>query len=119
MDTGRVFVAPLRSFYHLDDHNVAVALTVTGRSKRTSQRPDFVTFASHIADAEDRGAAQRLRRWPRTLNVLGIVGCTTLVSSLPLASVVSGLIMFVLGIIGRWLILEHRRRTSTSVGEGQ
>jgi APA family basic amino acid/polyamine antiporter len=54
------------------------------------------------------------RRWPRALHGLGILGCTVLVATLPLVSVVTGLIMFALGLTGRWLILQRRNHTTDS-----
>ncbi len=47
-------------------------------------------------------AAQR--RWPRAVNVLGLVGCLTLVATLPAVSVIGGLAMLAVGVVGRaWL----------------
>lgn len=48
------------------------------------------------------------RRWPRWLNVLGVVGCLTLTVTLPWQSVVAGVAMFAIGLAGRWLILRRR-----------
>ncbi len=44
------------------------------------------------------------RRWPRWLNVLGAAGCLVLVVTLPWRSVVAGVIMFAVGLLGRWII---------------
>jgi APA family basic amino acid/polyamine antiporter len=41
------------------------------------------------------------RRWPRALNIAGLVGCLTLVVTLPVASVVAGVAVLVAGIAGR------------------
>lgn len=49
------------------------------------------------------------RRWPRALNVLGIVGCLVLVATLPLPAVVAALVMFAVGLAGRALVLAVRR----------
>jgi basic amino acid/polyamine antiporter, APA family len=48
------------------------------------------------------------RRWPRGLNVLGLLGCLVLVISLPVASVLAGLVMFAVGLAGRALALRRR-----------
>lgn len=48
------------------------------------------------------------RRWPRALQILGIIGCTGLVATLPWVSIVAGVAMFLLGLTGRWVILKHR-----------
>jgi basic amino acid/polyamine antiporter, APA family len=49
------------------------------------------------------------RRWPRGLNVLGLVGCLVLVASLPVGSVVAGLVIFAVGVGGRAVVLSRRR----------
>ncbi len=43
------------------------------------------------------------RRWPRALNVVGLVACTALVAALPLFAVLAGLAMFAVGLAGRAL----------------
>ena len=50
------------------------------------------------------------RHWPRALNVLGLVGCATLVVTLPVGSVVAGLGVLAVGVVGRWAVVLHRRR---------
>jgi APA family basic amino acid/polyamine antiporter len=48
------------------------------------------------------------RRWPRALNVLGLVGCLTLAAALPVGSIVAGVVMFAVGLLGRWVVLRQR-----------
>jgi APA family basic amino acid/polyamine antiporter len=48
------------------------------------------------------------RRWPRAINVLGLVGCVTLVVTLPAVSVIGGLGVLALGVLGRWVMLVSR-----------
>ena len=43
------------------------------------------------------------RRWPRGLQVLGLVGCVVMAAALPLGSVVAGLAVFAVGVVGRLL----------------
>jgi APA family basic amino acid/polyamine antiporter len=50
------------------------------------------------------------RRWPRGLNVLGVAGCLTLVATLPWQSVIAGLAMFAIGLVGRAIALARRGR---------
>jgi APA family basic amino acid/polyamine antiporter len=50
------------------------------------------------------------RRWPRGLNVLGLVGCLVLVATLPVGSVVAGLVIFAVGVGGRAVVLSRRAR---------
>lgn len=52
-------------------------------------------------------AAQRT--WPRALNVLGMTGCAALALTLPAGSVVKGLLVLLVGVLGRALVV-HRRR---------
>jgi APA family basic amino acid/polyamine antiporter len=49
------------------------------------------------------------RRWPRALQVLGLVGCLTLVAALPLGAVVAGVLVLAVGIVGRALAVSRRR----------
>jgi APA family basic amino acid/polyamine antiporter len=44
------------------------------------------------------------RRWPRALNVAGVIGCVALVATLPLASVGAGVAMFAVGIGARFAV---------------
>jgi APA family basic amino acid/polyamine antiporter len=51
------------------------------------------------------------RRWPRPVQVLGLLGCLVLVATLPWTSVVAGGAVFAVGIVGRlWF---QRRGTDT------
>ena len=61
-----------------------------------------------IANAAAFSQPAEDRRWPRGLNVLGLVGCLVLVASLPAASVLAGLLMFAVGLAGRALVLRRR-----------
>jgi APA family basic amino acid/polyamine antiporter len=49
------------------------------------------------------------RRWPRALNVLGLMGCLVLVVTLPVESIVAGIVMFAVGIGGRAVLLRQRK----------
>ena len=46
------------------------------------------------------------RRWPRALQLLGMVGCLTLVVTLPTEAVLAGVVVFAVGVAGRWLRLR-------------
>ena len=48
------------------------------------------------------------RRWPRALQVLGLVGCLVMVAALPPEAVVAGLAVFAVGIAGRAVALGRR-----------
>jgi basic amino acid/polyamine antiporter, APA family len=52
------------------------------------------------------------RRWPRALNVAGLVGCVTLVATLPVASVAAGVAVLVVGVAFRALLRRGSGGTS-------
>jgi basic amino acid/polyamine antiporter, APA family len=54
-----------------------------------------------IANAAAYTQPPEQRRWPRPLNVVGVVGCLLLVATLPWQAVVAGLAVFVIGLTGR------------------
>lgn len=72
----------------------------------------LVYYAVANASAFTQPAADR--RWPRALNVLGAAGCLVLVAALPWQSVVAGVLMFAVGLVGRPVVLRLRRRTAAA-----
>jgi basic amino acid/polyamine antiporter, APA family len=54
-----------------------------------------------IANASAYTQPSTQRRWPRVLNVCGVVGCLLLVATLPWQSVVVGIGVFAIGLTGR------------------
>jgi len=62
-----------------------------------------------IANASAFTQRAEFRRWPRALNVAGGIACLALVASLPLSSVVAGVIDFAVGLAGRVLVRRRRR----------
>ncbi|MFT2751133.1 APC family permease [Clavibacter sp. Sh2088] len=52
------------------------------------------------------------RRYPRALQVLGVVGCVVLVATLPVPSIAAGAGVLVVGVAGRAVVLARRRRGS-------
>lgn len=61
-----------------------------------------------IANAAAATQPGEQRRWPRWLNLCGVAGCLLLVATLPWQSVLSGVVMFALGLTGRAV---HRARS--------
>jgi basic amino acid/polyamine antiporter, APA family len=59
----------------------------------------LIYYAIANASAYTQPTAQR--RWPRVLNVCGVVGCLLLVATLPWQSVVVGVGLFAIGLTGR------------------
>ena len=57
-----------------------------------------------IANAAAYTQPPERRRWPRALNVLGLVACAALVVTLPLTAVVAGIAVLGLGLAGRAVV---------------
>ena len=69
----------------------------------------LVYYAVANASAFTQDAAHR--RWPRTLQVLGVVGCLVLVATLPWGAVVTGVCVFAVGVLGRLAVGAGRPRS--------
>ena len=100
-----------RTPYHAE---LAVAAVVAVLVMTTDLR-SVIGFSSFgilvyygIANASAFTQPREQRRWPRALNVAGAVACAVLVVSLPLGSVVTGAVMFAVGLGGR-LVVRGRR----------
>lgn len=70
-----------------------------------------------IANASALTQPAEQRRWPRPLHMLGVLSCAVLVASLPVVSVIAGVIMFAAGLVGRWLVLHHRHSADARGGD--
>ncbi len=68
-------------------------------------------YAVANASAFTQDAAYR--RWPRALNVAGLLGCMTLVATLPVASIAAGTAVLAIGGVGR--IAAHPTRRVTAL----
>jgi basic amino acid/polyamine antiporter, APA family len=64
-----------------------------------------------IANAAAYTQAADRRRWPRALNVAGLLACAVLVVALPLSSIVAGVAVLAVGLVGRLIL---RGRTSAA-----
>jgi APA family basic amino acid/polyamine antiporter len=60
-----------------------------------------------IANASAWTLPHDLRRWPRPLAALGVVGCLVLAFTLPSASVVGGLVLLAVGAIV-WIVRARK-----------
>jgi APA family basic amino acid/polyamine antiporter len=67
----------------------------------------LIYYAIANASAYTLPASGEKRR-RRILNVCGLAGCLLLVATLPWQSVISGLVVFAVGIIGRAVVLRRR-----------
>jgi APA family basic amino acid/polyamine antiporter len=63
-----------------------------------------------IANAAAYTQPSERRRWPRALNVVGLVACAALVVTLPLSAVVAGVAVLGVGLGGRMLVRRSRCR---------
>jgi APA family basic amino acid/polyamine antiporter len=68
----------------------------------------LVYYAVANASAYTQDASDR--RWPRALNVVGFVACLVLVVALPWRSVLVGVAVLVLGLVGRAIVQARRGR---------
>jgi APA family basic amino acid/polyamine antiporter len=66
----------------------------------------LIYYAIANASAYTQTGAQR--RWPRLLNVVGLIGCLVLVATLPIGSILTGIVMFAIGLAGRAVVLRRR-----------
>jgi len=108
---------------HRVPHHAEIALAVVvGVAVSTVDLRDVIGFSSFgvlvyyaIANAAAFTQPSEQRRWPRWLNVLGLVGCLVLVATLPWQSALAGVAMFAVGLGGRAVVLAARTRRSRHV----
>ncbi|HYH11860.1 MAG TPA: APC family permease, partial [Thermomicrobiales bacterium] len=85
----------------------ALVLTVDLRGAIGFSSFGVLTYYA-IANASAFTQTDEDRRWPRALNLLGMVGCVTLVATLPVEAVVTGVLVLAVGIAGRLVVLRRR-----------
>ena len=97
--------------HRVPDHaELAVAAVVTLLVLTTDLRGaiGFSSFGVLVYYAVANAAAYTqepaYRRWPRALNVAGLVACIALVVSLPVSAVVAGSVVLAVGVIGRAVV---------------
>lgn len=109
------WLADVHPRYRVPHHaEVALAVVVSALVLVTDLR-GAIGFSSFgvlvyyaIANASAFTQTGDQRRWPRALNVLGLGGCLVLVATLPVQAVIAGIIMFAIGLIGRFIVLQRR-----------
>jgi APA family basic amino acid/polyamine antiporter len=109
------WLAAVHPRYRVPHHaEVALAVVVSALVLVTDVR-GVIGFSSFgvlvyyaIANAAAYTQPAHQRRWPRGFQILGLIGCLTLVVTLPLPSVVAGLAVFAVGLGGRRLIMARR-----------
>lgn len=108
------WLAAVHPRYSVPHHaEVAVGIAVSALVVTVDLR-EVIGFSSFgvltyyaIANAAAFTQPVHQRRWPRWLNVIGVLGCVALMVTLPWQAVVGGVVVFAVGITGRWII---RRR---------
>ena len=63
-----------------------------------------------VANASAYTQTAEHRRWPRTLNIAGLIACVALMAALPSSSVAAGLVVLAVGLAGRALMLARLPR---------
>ncbi len=104
------WLASVHGTYQVPDHaEIAVGAAVAVLVLTTDLR-GAIGFSSfgvlvYYAVANASAFTQRAphRRWPRALNVVGLVACLVLVASLPAGAILAGLVMLAVGVAGRAL----------------
>jgi APA family basic amino acid/polyamine antiporter len=102
------WLAVVHPRYHVPHHaEIALGVVVCVLTATVDLR-GVIGFSSFgvliyyaIANAAAYTQPTTQRRWPRLLNVCGVVGCLVLVATLPWQAVVAGLAVFVIGLTGR------------------
>ena len=100
--------ASVHRIYQVPDHAELAVGAVVAVLVLTTDLRGAIGFSSFgvlvyyaVANACAFTQSPAHRRWPRALNVAGLVGCVVLVVSLPLSAVIAGAVMFAVGIAGR------------------
>ncbi|MBO0810841.1 MAG: APC family permease [Microlunatus sp.] len=109
------WLASVHPRFHVPHHAELALAVVVSALLLVGDLREVIGFSSFgvliyysLANASAFTQPRTDRRWPRWLNVLGVAGCLILVATLPWQSVIAGLIMFAIGLAGRWLILRRR-----------
>ncbi len=111
------WLASVHPRFQVPDHaELAVAAVVAALVLTTDLR-GAIGFSSFgvltyyaIANASAWTQDAAHRRWPRALNVAGLVGCIALVVTLPIPAVLAGLIVLAAGVVGRALLARPGRQ---------
>ncbi len=108
------WLAAVHQRYQVPHHAELAVAVVVCALVLTSDLRGVIGFSSFgvltyyaIANASAFTQPASDRRWPRAVNVLGVVGCTVLAFTLPVGSVLTALVVLAIGLVGRALV---RRR---------
>ncbi len=103
--------------YRVPHHAELALAAVVGALVLTTDLRGVLGFSSFgvlvyyaIANASAFTQPPDQRRWPRALNVLGMVGCVVLAVTLPPASIAAAAGVLAVGLGGRWLVARSPTR---------
>jgi APA family basic amino acid/polyamine antiporter len=115
------WLASVHSRYQVPHHAEIALAVVVGIVVVTVDLRGVIGFSSFgvlvyyaIANAAAFTQPREQRRWPRWLNLLGVLGCLVLVATLPWQSVLAGVVMFAVGLLGRAVVLAARARSRSA-----
>ncbi len=105
------WLASVHPRHRVPDHAELLVAAVVGVLVVSTDLRGAIGFSSFgvlvyyaVANASAYTQPREHRRWPRWLNVAGLVGCVTLVVSLPLSAVFAGVVVFAVGLSGRAVV---------------
>ena len=94
---------------HHADNGQLHAHPLTTQNKALDEHAELYYFIANVAAFTQ---TQGNRRYPKVLQIVGALGCLILVATLPPTSISIGVGVFVIGILGRLIILRRRRTAS-------
>jgi APA family basic amino acid/polyamine antiporter len=110
------WLASVHSRYRVPDHAELAVAATAGVLVLTTDLRGAIGFSSFgvltyyaVANAAAFTQTTEHRRWPRALNVLGLVACVALVAAVPFADVVAGIAVLAVGLAGRALVRSRRQ----------
>lgn len=109
------WLAAVHPRYQVPHHAEIALAVVVGVLVLTTDLRGVIGFSSFgvllyyaIANASAYTQPPEQRRWPRALNILGLIGCLVLAVSLPLPAVITGAAVLAAGLLAR-LIIKRRQ----------
>ena len=110
------WLAAVHPRYRVPHHAELAVAAVVGVLVLTTDLRGVIGFSSFgvllyyaIANASAYTQPREQRRWPRAVNVFGLVGCAVLAVTLPVTSVLAGAAVLLLGLAGRLVARRVRR----------
>ncbi len=105
------WLAAVHPRYQVPHHAEIALAVVVGALVLTTDLRSVIAFSSFgvliyyaIANASAYTQPRDQRRWPRLLNILGVIGCVAIAATLPATAALTAAALIVIGIIGRAVI---------------